>query len=315
MNTGLPDLSVVVVVAGMRERSQRLAEALARQSIASRIEVIFADIAEAQAPDLPVVPGVTTRVVRLPGSCDLGHARAESLRQARAPLVAYLEDHTVPAPGWAAAVVQAMQDSSAVAAAYAFSNGSPDTWWYRSVFMVEYGSMAHPLPQRPIDLMAANNVAYRREPLLALGGRLDELLEQDFFLHKALGPDFQVALAREALLAHQTNALAGELLRGHFEFGRFFAACRVRHERWSRAKRACAAPVVPFLVPLLRLKRVVRGLPGRSLWGAFLAALPAYALVFTCDALGEACGYLAPNQASARSLIWLELEAERARRP
>jgi len=309
------DLAVIVVVASVRERIERLVHALQTQSMASRMEVIFADIAADGAPELQPVAGVATTVVRLPDSRDVGHARAEALRRARAPVVAYLEDHTVPSPGWAAAVVATMRDPQAVAAAYAFTNGSPDTWWYRSVFMVEYGSMAYPLPRTADGLMAANNVAYRREPLLALGDRLDALLEQDFFLQRAMGQDLRVVLAREAVLAHQTNTFVGELLRGHFEFGRFFAARRVQHEKWSLAKRLCAAPAVPLLVPLLRLGRMVRCLPGRSLWGTFLSALPAYALLYTCDALGEACGYLGGESVSPASLIWLELVAERARRP
>jgi hypothetical protein len=313
MSCGQPALSVVVIVAGSRERIAGLGRALAQQSIAQDIEVIFVDISQTSTSALSDIPGIATRVINLPGSCDLGAARAEALRQSRAPIVAYLEDHTVPAVGWAAAVVEAFQDEAALAAAYAFTNGSPDTWWYRSVFLVEYGSMAHPLPARPTHLMPANNVAYRRAPLLALGSRLDALLEQDFFLHKALGSDFHVALAREALLAHQTNASVRDLLRGHYEFGRFFAARRVQHEGWSLAKRLCAAPLVPWLVPLLRLRRVVRGLPGRTLWGDFVAALPVFALIFAGDALGEAYGYL-DAKARPRILIWLELEADRAQR-
>jgi hypothetical protein len=315
MNDGRPELSVIVVVASHRERSERLARALEMQSLAGRMEVIFADIAAAEAPPLQPVPGVTTEFVRLPGSQDLGHARAEGLRRARAPIVAYLEDHTAPAPGWAAAVLAAMQAPQAIAAAYAFTNGSPDTWWYRAVFMVEYGSMAHPLPPTAKGMMAANNVAYRREPLLALGDRLDALLAHDFFLQKELGNALHVVPAPDALVAHQTNALVDELLRGHFEFGRFFGGRRARRENWSRAKRLCATPAAPVLVPWLRLARVVRGLPGRRLWVPFLSALPAYALLYTADALGEAWGYLRGETASDAPLIWLELEAERARQP
>ena len=313
MNEGTPALSVVVLVAGTRERVDLLGQALARQSIAKNLEVIFVDISETGTSAPQVVAGVSTRVINQSGSCDLGRARAEALRQAHAPIVAYLEDHTVPAPGWAAAVLDAFQDPAVTAAAYAFSNGSPDTWWYRSVFMVEYGTMAHPLPAETTHLMPANNVAYRRAPLLALEDRLDALLEQDFFLQKALGGRCRVALAREALVAHQTNTSTWDLLRGHYEFGRIFAARRVQLEGWSLAKRFLAAPLTPWIVPILRLKRVVRGLPGRALWQDFLAALPAFALIFTTDALGEAHGYL-DGEARPRSLIWLELQAERARR-
>jgi cellulose synthase/poly-beta-1,6-N-acetylglucosamine synthase-like glycosyltransferase len=313
MNQEAPVLSVVVLVAGARERVDLLVQALARQSIAENLEVVFVDISETGTSAPPAVPGVSTKIINQNGSCDLGRARAEALRQARAPIVAYLEDHTVPAPGWAAAVRDAFRDPGVIAAAYAFTNGSPDTWWYRSVFMVEYGTMAHPLPAKPANLVPANNVAYRRDPLLALEGRLDTLLEQDVFLQKALGAGYRVALAREALVAHQTNTSTWDLLRGHYEFGRIFAARRVQLEGWSLTKRLCAAPLTPWLVPLLRLKRVATGLPGRALWRDFVAALPAFTLIFTTDAIGEAHGYL-DGEARPRSLIWLELQAERARR-
>ncbi len=313
MSSDVPVLSVIVVVAGDRERIVGLGQALAQQSIAPDLEVIFVDISESSTSALSEIPGVKTMVINLPGSCDVGHARAEALRIAHAPLVAYLEDHTIPTPGWAAAIVDAFRDPAANAAAYAYTNGSPDTWWYRSVFMVEYGSTAHPPPAKAEGLRPANNVAYRREPLLALGTRLDALLEQDFFLHNELGADFRTVMAHGALLAHQTNASISELMQGHYAFGRIFASRRVEHEGWSLAKRLCAAPVTPWLVPLLRLARVARGLPGRKLWKDFLAALPVFALIFTGDALGEAHGYLDPDP-QPRSLVWLEMQAERARR-
>lgn len=313
MNGKVPALSVVVVVAGARERIEKLGQALARQSIAEDMEVMFVDISKASSSASHDIPGISTRVINLAGSCDLGYAKAEGLRQSRAPIVAYLEDHTVPTPGWAAAVLDAFYDPDAIAAAYAFTNGSPDTWWYRSVFMAEYGSMAYPLPAETANLVPANNVAYRREPLLALADRLDTLIEHDFFLYRALGANYHVVLAREGLIAHQTNASIRDLLRGHYEFSRFFAVRRVQLEGWSLAKRLCAALLTPWLVPFLRFARVLRVLPGRALWRDLLAALPVFVLIFPIDAIGEAHGYL-DSEVRLRSLIWLELLAERRHR-
>ena len=305
-----PALTVVVITGKARDRIARLLDALAGQSIAGALEVVIVSLASSE-PGIDLPGGLDAVVANHPGSCDLGRARAEGVRRARAPLIAFLEDHTVPESRWAEQVCRTFQTLPLITAvSYAFVNGSPDTYFYRSVFMAEYGALAHPLPEGGAPAMAANNVAYRREALTAFGAGLDALIEIDYFLQKAMGGNFQIAAAPLALLAHQTNRRLRDLVRGHFLYAQLFAHRRLQFERWSLPKRVVAAAAVPLLVPLLRIERLFQALAGGPNVSRAATALPVILILYLAGALGEAWGLL-HGKGPADSLVWLELESER----
>ncbi len=223
-----------------------------------------------------------------------------------------LEDHTIPMPGWAEAVHKTFGRSPDIdAVSYAFLNGSPDTYFYRSVFTAEYGALADPLREGQSPALAANNVAYRREAILKVGPSLDTLIEVDYFLQKALGNSFRTVTAPQALLAHQTNTYLRDLLRGHFVYAQLFALRRLQFESWSLPKRLAGAAAVPILVPLLRIRRLFHAMAGWPSIVRATAALPMILLLYLAGALGEAWGLLHRQADPAERLIWLELESER----
>jgi hypothetical protein len=243
---------------------------------------------------------------------DLGRARAEGVRRAHAPVIAFLEDHTIPDPRWAEEVCNAFRASPFIkAVSYAFLNGSPDTYFYRSAFMAEYGVLAHPIREGIAPAAVSNNIAYRRDVLMAVGPSLDALIEIDYFLHREMGKDFQVATAPRALLSHQTNRRLRDLIQGHFYYARLFAARRLLFERWRPPKRIAAGFAVPILVPLLRIKRLFQVLSTGPHVPSALAALPVILLLYLAGALGETWGLLHRKAASVENLIWLELSSER----
>ncbi len=308
-----PTISVLVVVGADRARSVLLLKSLAEQTILDEMEIILVDIAPADAPELIPPPGLMPRVLRHPGSFDWGAARAAAVHAATTPLVAFLEDHTVPDRNWALEVRKAFDRSGkdVNSLCYSFTNGSPDTYFYRSVFMVEYGALAHPLPEGEPPSTTANNIAYRREMLLSLGDRLGDLLEMDFFLQRFLGEGFKAVSAPRAVVAHQTNTGLRDLVVGHFKYAQLFANRRVRHEGWSIPKRILGVISVPFLVPILRLIRLFAAIRGRSLTRDAVLGLPVILLLYISCSLGEAVGLLLGGEVSAKQVIWLELEAPR----
>ncbi len=306
-----PLLTVVVVTGNAHDRISRLLDSLAKQTRAGELEVVIVSVASTD-PGISFPEGLNACVVSHPSSCDLGRARAEGVRRAHAPFVAFLEDHTVPEPRWAEQVCHAFHESPRITAvSYAFLNGSPDTYFYRSVFMAEYGALAYPLREDGVPAMAANNVAYRRDALLAVGEGLDALIEIDYFLQKAMGSDFRIAAAPLALLAHQTNRRLRDLLRGHFLYAQLFALRRLQFERWSPLKCVAGAAAVPVLVPLLRVKRLFQALAGGPNVSRAATALPVILTLYFAGALGEAWGLLHREGVPAESLVWLELESER----
>ncbi len=307
----LPSLTVVLVTQNAQNRIPRVLDALAKQTVAAELEVFIVYIAPAHpapvSPDgLRVIPVDQSNII------NMGQARAEAVRRANALWIAFLEDHTLPSPGWAQAVCEAFrEDPEADAISYSFTNGSPDTYFYRSVFMAEYGALAHPLREGMAPAMAANNVAYRRDTLRKMSDDLDSLLEIDYFLQKALGSGFRTATAPRALLAHQTNRHAGDLLRGHFIYAQLFALRRLQFENWSLPKRLAGAAAVPVLVPLLRIKRLFQAVSGGPNVSRTMAGLPVILLLYCAGALGEAWGLLHRQADPEKRLIWLELASER----
>lgn len=310
-DTSRPSLTIVVVTTNAGDRMSPLLEALSRQSIVDKLEVIVMGLASAK-PLKHLPQGLDVHFIRHPGCCDLGQARAEGVRHALAPYVAFLEDHTVPIPRWAEYVCDAFSQSPGISAvSYVFSNGSPDTYFYRSVFIAEYGALAHPIPKDAAVGMAANNVAYRREVLTAFGDRLDSLIEIDFFLQKAMGIGFQILPAGRALVAHQTNRRFIDLIRGHFIYAQIFALRRVQFERWSFPKRLAAMAAIPVLVPWIRIRRLYRSLAGGPNLTAAVKGLPIILALYMAGALGEAWGLICHEETPVEKLVWLELESER----
>jgi glycosyltransferase involved in cell wall biosynthesis len=307
----LPILTVIVVTRNAQNRIAPLLKALAKQSLADELDVLIISIASA-APRLSSQEGLNVTLINRSDFQNLGHARAEGARRARSTLVAFLEDHALPDPYWAEAVYEAFRNApDMVAVSYSFLNGSPDTYFYRSVFMAEYGALAHPLREGIAPSLVANNVAYRRDPLLAVGTSLGALMEIDYFLQKAMSSDFKITTAPKALLAHQTNRHLGDLLKGHFHYAQLFAVRRVQFEGWSFPKRVVGAAAVPLLVPLLRIKRLFHAVGDPSKAARAAAALPIILLLYFAGALGEAWGLLRLQPDLAERLLWLELESER----
>src|SRR6476620_2382286 len=96
-----PDLTAVVVVGTQRKRSQRSLNNLCAQTVASRMEVLVMDLADADTPSLVAPPGAHVDIIRRPGLNHCAWARAEAARRAQSPLIAYIEDHCYATPTWA----------------------------------------------------------------------------------------------------------------------------------------------------------------------------------------------------------------------
>src|SRR5690606_27179000 len=140
-----------------RERAQRVLDAVDAQTRADALELIVVDLGAAGAPPLRHPARVPLVHVPLPRTTAWGSARAAALRHAHADLVAYIEDHCYPEPGWAAALLDAHQGPWA-AIGYAFTNPNPENYIARAALLVDYGKWAHPARTGPARLLPYNNV-------------------------------------------------------------------------------------------------------------------------------------------------------------
>ena len=293
-----PAISAAVVVGDLRERAQRTLDALATQTAADRMEIVVMDMGPDDAPDLRTPDGMPATYVRMDGEARLAEARGEAARRASTPVVAFVEDHAVPDREWAAAVVRAHEGPWA-AVGYGFTNANPETFGSRVSYIADYGPWAHPAPHGPLRLLPGNNVSYKREALLSLGDRLDDLLVVDFNLQDELrSQGLGTYLESSALVAHENFTRVTELFAANYSYTRLMAMKRAAD--WSWGRRMAYALLVPVAVPAMKLTHLLGGLRGRRrLWGQVAVALPLVVANFAWSSIGEARGYLGGDREQA----------------
>jgi glycosyltransferase involved in cell wall biosynthesis len=306
----IPILSAAVVVGTLKDRAERCLAALLEQTPRESMEIVLMDI----SPDGSALQGAdhpSVRYFHRPDLASFASARAECVRQARGEIVAFLEDHTFPCPGWAAAVLEAFRLPVAVVN-YALTNMNPDRYVSRAFFMTEYGPWMAPARRGPISFAACHNIAYRRKALEPYWEELDQLFEAEFLLHRRLlRSGATIWLEPGAVLSHETWTNLSDGVRGNGALKRLFADVRASEGGWSRGRRYLWAGGM-ILSPPLHLWRLVRTLWRRPhLWASFFVSLPVMLAVYTDGACREALGYLFGAGSSRQETMETELSVVR----
>jgi hypothetical protein len=281
---------------------------LGRQTAVREIEAIVIDHgggARARSP-----AALERRTVVSDGSW--GRGRALAVRAARAPWIAFIEDHAVPEPGWARALIQAAGRGRWAAIGYGFRCANPGSYRTRAAFMAEYGRWAVPLDGGTSRHLSGVNVAYDREVLLSLGAGLEEAIEIDIALQELLlARGLRFGIAPGAVVRHVEFERLRDLFAASFSLNRVVAARRGQVGRWSLARRLLYAAGSPLGAPLVNLSRLALSLRARpQLWLGFLTALPVTISLYAWAALGEAGGHLS-FRAPADTVPRWELEQPR----
>jgi len=285
-----PRISVILVAGRQRKRAQHVLDGIGAQD-APGLETVLIDL----APDLPPLvhpPGLDVRLTRgnLPGGFHA--ARALGVRLARSPIAAFLEEHCRPEAGWAQAVIRAFETGPWAAVGYSFVNANPGTWVSRACMLADYALWEAPHPDTEARLLPGNNVAYRRDTLLAYGDRLGALLSPDFVLHERLRLDGQrLFMAGSAVASHENPEALGFLLTANHAYCRVLAHGRAETGSWSRTRRTFYSLAVPLGAPAIKLVRVARHIARRpGCWLPCLSALPVILPAFLWSSVGEALG-------------------------
>jgi glycosyl transferase family 2 len=284
-------------------------DALRAQTIASELEVIVVDTRPGSAmlpvPDMPV-----TKVVD-GGSLSYGEARARAVREARADVVAFVEDHCYPEPGWAEHLRTAFERQWA-ALGYAISNADRRALRSRIIHLATYGQWQAPA-RGPTNALPGGNVAYRRQALLDLGEDLPAMLQTDFNIHARLrARGLTLAIEPNARVEHVSGESLVDALRASFVYSRVLAANRARFGRWSSMRRIAWAIGNLGGAPVTRLVGLIRGLRRSPSELARVAAyLPAILTIYVVGAAGETVGYLVGEGRGAQALLYWEIDAPR----
>ena len=286
-----PQLSVLLITPDSFDTIRQTTRCIVRQAVRDRIELVIVAPADAHIDVGPglVDPLAGVQVVRLASVTPTGPARAAAIRAARAPIVAFAEEHCFPAPGWAEALIDAHRADHA-AVGPAMKNANPDTMVSWADFLIGYGPWAAPIERQEMDYLPGHNSSYKRSHLLAYGDALDTLMEAETVLMWDLRSKGHRLLIEPAAQAAHTNfGLWRSWLAVSFHNGRAFAD--TRSANWSLPRRlafAAGSPLIPFVRlgrTLGHARRLARG-PG------FLARLvPTLCVGLAFDAAGQMIGY------------------------
>jgi hypothetical protein len=305
-----PGLSAVMLIGARRGRARAALDAFAAQTATDAIELIVVDLLP-DAPRLPEPRSPRTAQVVLPPSTPWGSARAAGVRAAEAPVVAFIEDHCTPEPGWAEALLETHREPWA-AVGYAFRSNA-QRWRSRVNLMAEYGPWTDPAAGGPTQVLPSNNISYKRDLLLSLGDELDAALRIDNNLHARLAAQgLEGAIEPRALVHHHELPRVTAAAAASHVYSRLLAADRARDEGWPLWRRLLYAIALPLGSPARRAARQIRLMDGRGRrWDQIATVLPAATFVWFWSAVGQSLGcLLGPGDAERRLVAW-ELEAHR----
>ncbi len=309
-----PEVSVVVATGDRHHRTRKCIEAVCNQAGIDDCEVLLLDGSPGDHSGLYTrFPNI--RYVHIADRSLVGAERLQGLQLARAPIVAYIEDHSAPRPGWLEAIRRAFARSEKIAVVnYAIARRAESGYVFRALQMMQYGHWMLPARSGMIRYACHQNLAYRRELVTRICRDNDQLFESEFLIHRRLlAEDWTIWFAADAVIDHANydDLLAG--CKGFNALRQVIGAGRANLGRWPPWKRRLWAAGMP-LAPLLLLGRLARSVaPRPALWGEFLLALPVMLLAQAWGALYEARGYLRGFEGSRETLLEAERYLERAR--
>jgi hypothetical protein len=249
------------------------------------------------------------KVVEVGHMNSTARARAEGVREASAPVVAFAEDHAFPAPGWAEALIERHREVwAAVGPVMANANPRSLTSWAN--LLIEYAQWLDPSEGGEREHLPGHNCSYKREALLQYGDRLEAMMDAESVLHWDLrAQGHRLYLEPKARTFHQNFTARTPSLALRFNGGRLFASSRAaRWPAWRKALFALASP----LIPLVRCLRITRELfkPGRP--RHLLPRLaPALIIGLAFDGAGEMAGYAFGAGKAMAKLSDMEFHRER----
>ena len=308
-----PRISAIVMTDRQRQRGEKCLRSILGQSVIKDMEVLLLDFAPATVRRLPSSHHPAVRLVRLNHAIGFGCARALAVRMARAPIVAFFEEHVAARPGWAKAILRAH--------AGGWAGVGPEVHNLTSgqglsdlIFLAGYGDWAPPLAAGESRLIPGQNSTFKRDVLLRYGPELDRLLEADTLLQWRMCADgYRLYHAPEAKIEHASEGSLRTLMFGYYLVMRHFAPLRAELYHWPPLKRALRLILAP-LGPFYRSARLLWGLASRrsSFFWKALAGIWAIIGAHLGGAAGEAVGLLAGVPVHDRRFLIYEMNADRA---
>jgi hypothetical protein len=306
-----PQMSVIVVTPDCFETVRKSIRCLRAQNNAHRLEIILVapSVAEIAVDEDEMRNFYSFRTIEVGQMLSTARARAAGVRAASAAIVAFVEDHAFPGPGWAEALIEAHeQDWAAVGPVMGNANPNALTSWIN--LAVEYSYWLEPMRGGEVDHLPGHNCSYKRETILGYGERLEQMMDAESVLHWDLRvKGHRLCVEPRARTLHQNFSKIIPSLTLRFHGGRLFASARARDwPIWRSLLFTAASPLIP-LVRIVRIARELRreGRPRHLL----PRILPGLALFLGFDGLGEMVGYAFGAGRSMAILSEMEFHRQR----
>jgi glycosyltransferase involved in cell wall biosynthesis len=290
-NENLPAMSVVVITPDRYETVRKTVRHLRAQNVKDQLEIVLVapSGSDLRPDESEMREFLRYRVVEVADMTSTARARAAGVQHASAPVVAFVEDHAFPGPGWAEALIEAHKDGwAAVGPVIANANPRSVISWVN--LLVEYAPWIEPLAGGVAEHLPGHNGSYKRVVLLEYGDHLEAMLDAESILHWDLqAKGHQLYLESKARTFHQNVSVPLATVSLRFNGGRLFASSRARQwPVWRRLLFTAASP----LIPLVRAVRIGRELlkPGRPRH-VLVRVLPALMAGLVIDGAGEMVGY------------------------
>jgi len=287
-----PMLSAVVVVPDTYETVRRTMSHLQAQTVADQIEIVFVAPSRKQIglDESELNCFHSWHIVEVGTVTSIGHGYVTGIAEARAPIIALTEDHSFPATNWGEVLTAAHRQPWA-SVGPTMLNGNPRTMLSWADFYQAYGEWTQPISSGIVRHLPGHNSSYKRDILLAFGGKLADLMQAESVLHRHLkAQGYKLLLETDTCTTHINFDSWSAWLPAQYYSGRVFAATWALSWSWPRRfVLMVASPLIPW-VRLWRIHKRVRR--GQSLSFLF-RLLPILFLGLLAQGFGQMLGYVA----------------------
>jgi len=305
------ELTVGLIAGELRERAERSLRHILAQTALERMEVVVVDVNPSggnfAGSDHPKV-----RYLHRPQFRYYCEAQFEIVRQARNPVIAFLEDHCYAESQWAEAILETFENPGVAAVNYTFTCGSNSNYMGRSILMAEYGHWMAPHPGGKVKISTSTNLAYVRAVLLEKVDQDESIFEAEFLLHRQIQKSgWEIHVASRAAVEHESWASLKAACQANGASTRALGARRAESENWGTGRRLLwsLAMILTPAVHIARLAGTMRRRP--ALWGLLISSLPVLAAIYGYSACSEASGYLFGAGHSREEFLTRELTIHR----
>lgn len=283
-----PDLSIIFAVTRPWEEARACLRCLLPQLAPANAEVIVGVAHPEIPPDLPAeFPQV--QFLHHPGE-SVFRLRNRGLLAARASIVAFTEDHCLPAPDWCRRILDAHRNHpEAAAIGGTVANGptrNPIVDWAN--YLIVFGPYISPIRSGAAENISLQaNASYKRDVLPESLGPNGMML---MHINRALLAAGRVLRAEDGIrVSHvQSHGRLGTFA-AHFHNGRSIATIRMESlTPVGRLLRIGSCLILPAYL-FYYVSRNVAAKP--PVWGRFLTSIPVIAGLNFAHALGELAGY------------------------